>query len=343
MKNRFALATMAGFLAATTLCAQDLAQTAASIWLPARSWALQIQAPGFSIETNAIQPDGRRYFLAENKANKMVASVYLEAMSGTPAAGECQRSLHDKETRFSPLSTQGLKDVVYSEKDGMEILEYLLPDAKGAPIKQHNVFACLIKDNVFVDIHLSKPLYTPADKAAFDELLSSFRFVDKAPAPATTAAPATAAAPAGNSMLLFRKGSFYFMSQQYKESIAPYQQALDLEKTNPSLEKKLWYVLVDNLAMAYGITGDLANSQTVIEYGISKDPNYPMFYYNLACVAAEKGDAAGAKTNLKLAYDRRANVLSGETLADARTDDSFQKLMQQSDFRNFANKLYSQE
>jgi hypothetical protein len=67
-----------------------------------------------------------------------------------------------------------------------------------------------------------------------------------------------------------------------------------------------------------------------------------MFYYNLACMAGENGDTAGAETNLKLAYDRRANVLPGEALADARTDDSFQKLMQRKDFRDFANKLYSQ-
>jgi hypothetical protein len=58
-------------------------------------------------------------------------------------------------------------------------------------------------------------------------------------------------------------------------------------------------------------------------------------------VAGEKGDAAGAETNLKLAYDRRDNVLPGETLSDARTDDSFQKLMQRRDFRDFVNKLYS--
>ncbi len=345
MRNRFALAAIAALFAATVLCAQDPAQT--SIWLPARPWALQMQAPGFSVEKNDIQPDGRRYFLAENKANKMVASVYLEAMRGTPAAGECQLSLHDKEARFSPLSTQGLKDVVYSEKDGMQILEYLLPDAKGAPIKQHNVFACLIKDNVFVDIHLSKSLYTPADKPSFDELLASFRFVDKAPAPATPPVTANALAgnstPAGNALQLFRKGSFYYISQNFKESIGPYQQALDLEKANPSLEKKLWYVLVDNLTIAYGITGDLANSQSVAEYGISKDPNYPVFYYNLACAAAEKGDVAGAETQLRLAYDRRANVLPGETFSDARTDDSFQKLMQRKDFRDFANKLYSQQ
>jgi hypothetical protein len=340
MTNRSTLAITLGLFAATTLCAQDTAQSKASIWLPAQPWALEVQAEGFSVEKNDVQPDGRRYFLAENKATKMVASVYLEAMSGAPGADECQRSLHDKEVRFSGLATHGLKDVEYSQKDGMSVLEYLIPEVKGAPINQHNVFACLIKGNVFVDIHISKALYTAADKPAFDSVLASFQFVDKAPAPASVSAMRTV--PSGSSLQLFRKGSFYFMSQQFKESIAPYQQALDIEKVSPSLERKFWYVLVDNLAMAYGITGDLTNSQKVIEYGISKDSNYPMFYYNMACVAAEKGDMAGAEANLKLAYDRRANVLEGETLADARTDDSFQKFMQRKDFRDFANKLYSQ-
>jgi hypothetical protein len=243
MKKFFALT--AGLLSGAILYAQEATQNNASIWLPAQPWALELQSPGFSVQKNVIQPDGRRYFLAENKATSMIASVYLEPMSDAPAAGECTRSLHEKERRFSTLATNGLQDVIYSEKDGMSLLEYLIPEVKGAPVKQHNVFACLIKNNIFIDIHISKALYTPADKPAFDAVLTSFRLVDKAPSPATVSMTATGSSANGaqTSMQLFRKGSFYFMSQQYKESIAPYQQALDLEKGKPSLEKKLWYVL----------------------------------------------------------------------------------------------------
>ena len=347
MTNRFLLTVAIGLLAATGIHAQDNS----SIWLPARPWALEMQTSGFAIQKNVIQSDGRRYFLAENAANKMVASVYLEAMSSAPAAGECQRSLHDKEARFSPLSNQGLKDVAYSQKNGMEILEYLLPDAKGAPIQQHNLFACLVKDNVFVDIHLSKSAYTSADEPAFDELLASFRFVDKAPAPATVAegTPATSSmtpetrAALKSSLQMFRLGSYFYIQQKYKESIGPYQRALNLEKANSTLDKTSWYVLLDNLTVAYGITGDLANAETVARYGISQDPGYPVFYYNLACLAAEKGDVAGAEANLTASYDRRGNGIPGETFADVRKDDSFQKLLQRKDFRAFVDKLFPQQ
>jgi tetratricopeptide (TPR) repeat protein len=162
--------------------------------------------------------------------------------------------------------------------------------------------------------------------------MDSFHFVTKE--------TVTTAVPVGNSLRLFQQGSRYFIDQNYRDSIAPYQQALEIEKVTPTLEKNLWYVLVDNLALAYGITDDFANSQRVIEYGISKDPNYPLFYYNLACIAGDKGDVRRAKANLKLAYDRRANALPGESVPNARTDNSFRKLMQDKDFQQFADALY---
>jgi tetratricopeptide (TPR) repeat protein len=321
------------FAVASGIAQQSPGPAKFSVWLPAKPWALEMDAPGLALRRNEIQSDGRRYFLAENDQTHMIASVFLEKMNGPAAPGECRRSLKDKEKHNASLSLNGLKGVAYRESEGMEILEFSLPEFNGMPANQKNVFACLIKDDVFVDIHLSKLRFRAADQPALDALLQSFHFAAKE--------PMTAAVPVGSSLQLFQQGSRYFLSQNYRESIGPYRQALDIERVTPTLEKKLWYVLVDNLAMAYGITNDLANSRKVIEYGISKDPNYPVFYYNLACIAGEKGDAQGAKANLKLAYDRRANLLPGETFLDARTDDSFQKLMQDNDFRQFVNTLYA--
>jgi tetratricopeptide (TPR) repeat protein len=321
------------FFAGNVFAQEATASEKFSIWLPAQPWALELEAPGMALKRNEIQADGRRYFLAESGTTHLIASVFLEKMKGPAPPGECKRSLEDKQRRNSSLSLNGLRGVAYRESDGMEILEFSMPEVNGVPANQKNIFACQIKDDVFVDIHLSKIMFRAGDQPALDELLRSFHFVTKE--------PVNGAVPAGNSLQLFQLGSRYFIAQDYRGSIAPYQQALDIEKVSPTLEKKLWYVLVDNLAMAYGITKDLGRSQKVIEYGISKDPDYPMFYYNLACLAGEKGDARNAKTNLKLAYERRGNVLPGESFADARTDDSFQKLMQNPDFRQFVDALYA--
>jgi tetratricopeptide (TPR) repeat protein len=313
--------------------AQDVAPGKFSVWLPSKSWALELEAPGFLTKANDILTDGRRYFRAENDANRMIVSVFLESMKGPARSDECKRGLEEKVKHDGSLSLNGLKGVAYREAGGMEIAEFSMPEANGVPVNQKNVLACVIRDNVFVDIHISKTFSKAADQPAFDGLLQSFHFEAKE--------PTAAAVPVGNSLRLFQLGSRYFIAQQYREAIGPYQQALDIEKVTPTLEKKLWYVLVDNLAMAYGITNDLGNSQKVIAYGISKDPKYPLFYYNLACIAAEKGDAQNAEANLKLAYEHRSNALPGETIPDARTDDSFQKLLLDKNFRQFVDSLYS--
>jgi len=101
----------------------------------------------------------------------------------------------------------------------------------------------------------------------------------------------------------------------------------------------LWYVLIDNLGMSYGITGDLQKAKETFDYGVSKDPRYPIFYYNLACTFAEMGNAAEAGSYLKKAFEYKANVLPGENVPDPRKDDSFKKLMENKEFRELAEKL----
>jgi tetratricopeptide (TPR) repeat protein len=182
-------------------------------------------------------------------------------------------------------------------------------------------------------VHISKVFFKAADQPVFDALLNSFHFVPKE--------ASNERVPAGNSMQLFQEGSRYFMAHQYREAIAPYQKAFEIEKSTPLLDKNLWRVLIDNLSIAYGITGDLTASREALTYGVSKDPDYPLFYYNLACVAAEKGDLQDAENYLKLAFERRNNIIQGETFPDARVDDSFQKLLLEKEFRQFLNSLYS--
>ncbi len=118
----------------------------------------------------------------------------------------------------------------------------------------------------------------------------------------------------------------------YAKSIEAYERALDLEKRNRVLGRNAWLVLIDNLGMAYGISGNIAKAREVFEYGVSKEPGYPMFYYNLACAAAEAGDEAKTIDYLKRAFALRANVIPGESMPDPATDDSFGRFMHDAAF-----------
>jgi tetratricopeptide (TPR) repeat protein len=317
---------------ATPVTQASPATATSAVWLPGKAWALELDGAGFTTRDNEIQPDGRRYFLAENPRTHMVVSVFLESAKVPIQPEDCKHSLEEKAKSNASLASAKLKGIDYRASGELQILEFTLPQFDGVPKNQKNIFGCQIKDDVFVDIHISKIFFKASDQPFFDALLQSIRIVPRD--------AADTAVPAGNSMLLFQQGSRYFIAHQYREAIGPYRQAFEIEKITPTLDKNLWRVLVDNLSIAYGITGDVAHARETLNYGVSKDPDYPLFYYNLACAAAEKGAVSEAEKNLTLAFERRANVISGETFPDARLDDSFQKFLLQKEFRQFLNSLY---
>lgn len=129
------------------------------------------------------------------------------------------------------------------------------------------------------------------------------------------------------------EGSRAYLEGNYTRAIPPYQKALDLEKKERKLEKNIWIVLVDNLAMAYGISGDIKNSMSVLEYGISKEPTYPLFYYNMACGYGELNDEDNAIKWLRPAFKYKANMIPGEHLPNPETDSSFEKFSDSEKFK----------
>ena len=74
-----------------------------------------------------------------------------------------------------------------------------------------------------------------------------------------------------------------------------------------------WRVLVDNLAMAYGITGKLEAAEQVLNDGVSKDPAYPMFYFLMADASAEQNDLENTLKLLRCLEVFRENMNPGES------------------------------
>jgi hypothetical protein len=287
--------------------------------LAAKDWGVVLDLPGFVVKTVETKPDGTRYMVAENETTNVVVSLTLEDIKPGARAGSCRESLEAK-TKNTELK---IRDVRFSRSVDVDVLRYMVPEFRGQPIKQESLFACQPYDNTFIDLHVSKVNYSAADEPLFADVLKSMH-IDKVQR---------------TSMELAAEGSRLYIQHDYKGAIGPYSQALELEKVNPKLEKPLWYVLVDNLGMSYGITGDLQKAKETFQYGVNKDPTYPIFYYNLACTYAELGDATEAGNYLKKAFEYKANVLPGENIPDPRKDDSFKKLMKNKEFQELAETL----
>jgi len=133
---------------------------------------------------------------------------------------------------------------------------------------------------------------------------------------------------------LMEEASRHFLERDYKKAAPLYQAALDREKRDRTLSDTLWRVLLDNLGMSYGISGELKKAKATFEYGLSKDPKYPMFHYLLACTYAEMEDVDNAIIYLKHAFEYKANMIKGEAFPDPWTDDSFQRFMTNDKFVN---------
>ena len=120
-----------------------------------------------------------------------------------------------------------------------------------------------------------------------------------------------------------RDGGAAYSAGNFSEAVNSYKRALEIEQREQKLEKKQWYELVGNLAMSYSRTGDSKNARLTIAYGLSKDYDYPIFHYVLACSYGEEGDESNALYHLRTAFKFRDKLLAGEKFPDPLTESSF--------------------
>jgi len=310
---------LAVFLISLASFAQDPTPPRGRLSLPGRNWGVVLDLTGFTVKIVETKSDGRRYMFAVNETTHVEASLTLESLAPGHRANSCRDSF-EKRSKDRALK---IEDVRFSRSGDLDVMQYIIPHFNGSRINHKSIFACRLYDNAYVDLHVSKNHYETADDPLLEAVINSMRIepVHK------------------SSSELIHDASILYLRHDFKGAIVPYSQALELEKLDPKLGKPLWYVLVDNLGMSYGMTGNLQKARETFDYGVSKDPTYPLFYYNLACTYAEMNDVEKASAYLKKAFEYKANAVPGEGMPDPRTDDSFRKLMKNREFRELANTL----
>ncbi len=315
-------------------CGQGLGQEAGNhavrIGHAQKNWVVQVDLPGFETRQDLTKPDGRRYFYATNPHTGVNFSVTIEVTPHHLTGQDCRHDIWGPPRRNTNIP---YTDIQLSERGDWALVEAMVPKVEGHNLDQKNILAYLGKDDACVDVHLSKVRFKASDQELFTTILNSLKVVEGVAASPSEANSAN--------WELMREGSRHYLARHYQDAIAPYQKALDLEKQSPQLSSTMFRVLVDNLGMSYGITGDLARARETFEYGLTKDPTYPLFYYNLACAAAEAGDLKAAGNYLKKAFEYRENVIPGETMPDPRKDDSFTPHLKNKEFRELLNSLMS--
>jgi tetratricopeptide (TPR) repeat protein len=211
-----------------------------------------------------------------------------------------------------------IEDVKRYEEGDWAFLEYMVRDVKEVQgVAQKNVFAYLVRGDTWANYHVSKTGYVPAEEGLFKGFISRVKILENFQ-------------PSGVDH--FQYGSFFYLKKNYGRAIVYYERAFEQEKRNPTLPPSLGRVLIDNLGMAYGVTGNLEKSKRTFEYGISKDPTFPMYYYNLACTYAEMNNPKLVIQNLRTAGEYKNNMIPGEKRPDPFKDPSFRYLLKNKKF-----------
>ena len=251
-------------------------------------------------------------------AGLTVSFSVFENLSGKPSAEGC------REDAISPILKHDAK-VISKRIDGevktttgetLATTSYLLTlDPTGSHFS-HNLFGFAGNAKTCAEIHISSVTETSAE-GRMEAVLTDFH-------PDLTYQP--------NAGDYFRLASVLFKNSPGLAA-SYYKASLDAMPDDASSTARR--VTTDQLVMALGMSGDFKDSRAVAENAIATDPDYPINYYNLACVDAEQEDATGAKMHLKQAFDRRANVLKGESMPDPTKDDSILKLKKNEPFWAF--------
>jgi tetratricopeptide (TPR) repeat protein len=210
----------------------------------------------------------------------------------------------------------------------LALQSYFIVRVGDTPLRQQNLFGFYGDRSVCAEVHISKPVYISADAAQFERTLKLFRFDgDYVPTSQDYSA----------------MGTIYFAAgRSFTSAAVYYQRALDtLDPSASNLSARRF--LIDQLSMSYGQSGDIARSRTINEDAIARDPDYPLYYYDLACADAEEGNADAARNHLQQAFDRRQNVLPGERFPDPASDDSFARLKDDKGFQDFVTQMSAAE
>jgi tetratricopeptide (TPR) repeat protein len=272
--------------------------------------------------------------LTNTKTNLDLSYLIFPNPNQTPTAEACRDSVidpilanlgHDIKIENKQRSMRTLKT---GQK--LAIISYYIASAGPIPIHDQNVFGFLGDAHTCAEIHLSIVKFTPSQQPLFDKALDDFD-ADLSYKP--------------TSFDYASLGAIFYNAEQNYAAAAPYyRRALDTAPapTDSALRaQSLAYTryLTDQLSMSYGISRDLKRSREVNEAAIAKDPDYPLYYYNLACADAEEGNASAARMHLEQAFARRANTIVGEHMPDPTQDSSILKLKYDKAFWTFVESL----
>jgi hypothetical protein len=291
--------------------------------LPGTQGRLSWQAPGFKVVEVSAKPNGVEIGLrGQDASGKLgfLGFLFLFPEQAPLSSAKCRDQVLGPAQK-SDASLKILSNSELTRSSGIPVA--LATYRSGKTKSSYAVRGFVATGEVCGDLEIYSTSPVNPDDPAVKAVFESFRFDP-------------------NYVPEFRHALFYaqilYEKHQYRAAAPIFEQAL-AKVSNDKSQLTMRRVTTDQAGMAYGISGNLAKARELFEKAIQSDPDYPLYYYNLACADAEENKLPEAKKHLQQAFDRKANVLPGESMPDPTKDDSFLPHKGDKDFWTFLDAL----
>jgi Protein of unknown function (DUF4019) len=170
---------MIGFLL-LVLCghciAQDTFVDGVDLTTVSAPWTMRILGNDLDITNVQVKPDERSaYFMMASASTKLNVSVFIEPIDKCKSSDECRDFVLNLGNpawgKFGQLAKGKLKDFSY--------FEFYRSEVQGQPLKILDMYAEYVSQGYWVDLHISKMLYTKADHALFEKVVNSINFLQQ--------------------------------------------------------------------------------------------------------------------------------------------------------------------
>jgi hypothetical protein len=318
----------------TVLSASSTGQEAAmgeyKLAFPNHNGQLRWSAPGFKIIQSSVKPNGNEIGLRgqdETKRITFLGFLFLFSDQAPLTSAKCRDGVMEPEKK----ANKSLKVLNTSEvkRDGalpLDLVTYTT-DVRGSKT-QHMVRGFIADGDICGDLEFYSDSTISVDDNAIKNAFASYE-LDQTHVPRF------------NDVFLYAQ--MLYNMHSYKAAGPMFEAALAKmrEEHPPGNETTMTRVLTDQAGMSYGISGDISKTRAIFQKAIVADPNYPLYYYNLACADAVEKKLKDAEVHLQQAFDRKANVTAGESMPDPTKDDSFLPYRNDEKFWAFVEGLHA--
>lgn len=137
-------------------------------------WTMRMLGNDLDITNVQAKPDeASAYFMMASRSTELNVSVFIEPVDKCKTGEECRDHVLNLGNpawgKFEQLAKGKIKDFSY--------FEFYRPEAGGQPLKMFDMYAQYVSEGFWVDLHISKALYTKQDHALFEKVVNSVVFI----------------------------------------------------------------------------------------------------------------------------------------------------------------------